>query len=151
VLALEAGAVEDDAVGGELVHRVHRLGAHLALLLRPAKHPRPDPPSSYSLGCRAAAKRARSESAPRSGLGLRARERGGNGENEEHLRPAAPAAEDRYAGGEAQLSNGIMTGSSPTLPQLARPAPHFCRGGKEKPAMGWLLLIKLVRNYERHH
>ena len=38
VLALEAGAVEDDAVGGELVHRVHRLGAHLALLLRPAKH-----------------------------------------------------------------------------------------------------------------
>ena len=38
MVALEAGAVEDDSVGGELVHRVHRLGAHLALLLRPAKH-----------------------------------------------------------------------------------------------------------------
>jgi hypothetical protein len=41
--------VEDDAVGGELVHRVHRLGAHLALLLRPAKHLPPEhrstPPS----------------------------------------------------------------------------------------------------------
>jgi len=52
VLALEAGAVEDDAVGGELVHRVHRLGAHLALLLRPAKHHLPitgQPPLSLSL------------------------------------------------------------------------------------------------------
>lgn len=40
VVALEAGAVEDGAVGGELVHGVHRLGAHLALLLRAAKHRR---------------------------------------------------------------------------------------------------------------
>ena len=40
VVALEAGAVEDGAVGGELVHGVHRLGAHLALLLRPAEHGR---------------------------------------------------------------------------------------------------------------
>jgi len=38
VVALEARAVEDGAVGGELVHGVHRLGAHLALLLRPAEH-----------------------------------------------------------------------------------------------------------------
>jgi hypothetical protein len=51
VLALEAGAVEGDAVGGELVHRVHRLGAHLALLLRPAKHllPIAGQPPSFSL------------------------------------------------------------------------------------------------------
>jgi hypothetical protein len=40
VVALEACAVEDGAVGGELVHGVHRLGAHLALLLRPAEHRR---------------------------------------------------------------------------------------------------------------
>lgn len=40
MVALEAGAVEDGAVGGELVHGVHRLGAHLALLLRPAEHGR---------------------------------------------------------------------------------------------------------------
>lgn len=39
VLALEAGPVEHSAIGGELVHWVHRLGAHLALLLRPAEHP----------------------------------------------------------------------------------------------------------------
>lgn len=39
VLALEAGPVEDGAISGELVHGVHRLGAHLALLLRPAEHP----------------------------------------------------------------------------------------------------------------
>jgi hypothetical protein len=107
VLALEAGPVEDDAVSGELVHRVHRLGAHLALLLRPAEHPvsARDLPFLH----------ARSERA-RSDLGLCARRMStsaGDGDGRAYIRRRRDAI---------TVSCGIMTGSSP---QLA--APHFCR------------------------
>lgn len=40
VVAAEAGSVVDPAIGGELVHQVHRLPARLALLRRPSEQHR---------------------------------------------------------------------------------------------------------------
>lgn len=126
MLALEAGAVEDDAVGGELVHRVHRLGAHLALLLRPAKHLPPEhrsTPPSVSVSRRP----ARSERPPIRPWPARA----WDGERTPPGRPDCRVYIRRRQEHETRLSEGVMTGSSPpTRPR----APHFCRGGKEKAA-----------------
>jgi hypothetical protein len=133
VLALEAGAVEDDAVGGELVHRVHRLGAHLALLLRPAKHPLPDPPSSYSLGCCAGRRSARDlREHPIRPWPSRARE--GTG------RMSTSARRPRLYTQEARR-NGIMTGSSPPARPLAQRLTFAAAERKSQQqtsdGMGW--------------
>lgn len=127
VLALEAGAVEDDAVGGELVHRVHRLGAHLALLLRPAKHLLPitgQPFLSLSL-----TSRGRRDLRARSGPWT-ARAWGMKKINE-HLAPASRlprlyTQENRDAF-KRRNYDGFVSPSS-----LGRLSPSFGRGGKEK-------------------
>lgn len=165
MLALEAGSVEDDAVGGELVHRVHRLGAHLALLLRPAKHLPPPPifllPRGFR-GRREAREICLTRAPPDPALACaRGRERGG-------MNSSAPAASGgcgfirRRRGRGAQLSSGIMTGSSPPARLTFAAAERKSQQQTSERRREWddggtaqhsavLLLIKLVRNYDLHH
>jgi hypothetical protein len=109
VLALEAGPVEDGAVGGELVHGVHRLGAHLALLLRPAEHP---------VSSRVVLPSSTRDLRERDPTLACARE-------ERALPPGIEIGALIYAEDEMRLSSGIMMGF--VSPSSARSASHLPR------------------------
>lgn len=134
MLALEAGAVEDDAVGGELVHRVHRLGAHLALLLRPAKHLPPEhrsTPPSVSVSRRP----ARSERPPIRPWTARAWD--GEGERTPPRASRLPRLYTQEAGARDAIKRRSYDGFvSPNSPARSSLLPRRKGKGSSKQAMG---------------